>query len=184
MQLVTRSGMQWLSEAASSPEECRSVWLDNPRRPYTLPTGGHFDVVVVNQRLGIETYDQLRRNFLPMGPAMVDWAAKQVGFFLPPGSEVRFEDMLSDAAAEAIGYRYLSEGSHVVVPGPFPLNGDRYTWLFAPSRRPETSPARTAALAAMLVATAELIARVDRHSEQYPKDNPLPLPGASDARQG
>ncbi|MER6375804.1 hypothetical protein ABT255_47510 [Streptomyces mirabilis] len=49
-----------------------------------------------------------------------------------------------------------------------PLSGDRYQWLRAPVRRPEANPLRPVALATMLVAAAELVARVDRYGERYP----------------
>lgn len=49
-----------------------------------------------------------------------------------------------------------------------PLPGDRYQWLRAPVRRPETTPLRPVTLATMLVAAPELLARADRHGETYP----------------
>ncbi|MFJ9804635.1 hypothetical protein [Streptomyces wuyuanensis] len=58
--------------------------------------------------------------------------------------------------------------SAVVVPGPIPLSGDRYQWLRAPMRRPEANPLRPVALATALVASAELLARIDRFDERYP----------------
>lgn len=65
-------------------------------------------------------------------------------------------------------YKYLDDGSYVVVPGPMPLAGDRYEWLRAPLRRPEANPQRPAALAVMLVAATDLVARVDHYGERYP----------------
>ncbi|CAM5653611.1 hypothetical protein STENM36S_08639 [Streptomyces tendae] len=54
------------------------------------------------------------------------------------------------------------------MPGPIPLSADRYQWLRAPTRRPEANPLRPVALATALVASAELLARIDRFDEQYP----------------
>lgn len=61
VQRMTKRGMQWLSAVSGDPELCRKHWADDPRRPYALPTGVAFDVVVIEQRLGVETFDQLER---------------------------------------------------------------------------------------------------------------------------
>lgn len=167
MQRMTRRGMQWLSAAAEDPEMCRARWADDPRRPYTLPTGRLFDVVVIRQQLGMETFDQLERRAMPIGPVMVDWSSQQMGFFLPTRSRERFARALERETDEAPEYRYLAEESFVVVPGPMPLSGDRYQWLRAPVRRPEATPLRTVALAVMRVGAATLLARAERYGEQY-----------------
>ncbi|WP_399140521.1 hypothetical protein Q3A86_24420 [Streptomyces sp. NBUA17] len=56
----------------------------------------------------------------------------------------------------------------MVAPGPIPLFDDRYQWLRPPTRRPEVNPLRSAALATVPVASAELLARIDRFGERYP----------------
>ncbi|MGW3413728.1 hypothetical protein [Streptomyces sp. NPDC000888] len=48
------------------------------------------------------------------------------------------------------------------------LPGGRYQWLRVPVRRPEANPLRPVALATMLVAASELLARADRYGEKYP----------------
>ncbi|MEU6174993.1 bifunctional DNA primase/polymerase [Streptantibioticus parmotrematis] len=165
---MTRRGVQWLSAVADDPEVCRAHWADDPRRPYTLRTGHLFDVVAVGQRLGMEIFDQLERRGMPHGPVMVDHCSRQLGFFLPTRSRDRFARLVAREAETPPEYRYLDEGSFIVVPGPMPLAGDRYQWLHAPVRRPEASPLRTAALAVMLVAVSLLIERADRYGERYP----------------
>ncbi len=167
MQMMTRRGVAWLSEAADLPDRCREQWADDPRRPYALTVGRRFDVVVVEQRIGVETFDQLERHGLPLGPVMADWSAREVGFLLPPGSRDRFERMLTAERTDSLAYRYLDTDSLVVVPGPMPLSGDRYTWLLAPSREPSVTPARTAALAAMLVAAQCVVRRAEQYGQQY-----------------
>ncbi|URN13206.1 bifunctional DNA primase/polymerase [Streptomyces radiopugnans] len=167
MQMMTRRGVQWLSAAADDPGACRAAWLDDPRRPYALPAYRLFDVVVLDQRIGLETFDQLDRRGMPLGPVSTDWAAKQVGFFLPPKSRSRFTRIVAGESSNPPEYRYLDDGSVIVVPGPMPLSGDRYTWLRAPMREPGPSPARLAALAAMFVAASELLARADRYGEEH-----------------
>lgn len=164
--MMTRRGLGWLSEAADLPERCRERWADDPRRPYGLPAGRLFDLVALEQRVGLETFDQLERHGMPVGPVMVDWDTRQVGFFQPVGSRARFERMLTAETSDPPAYRYLTDGTLVVVPGPMPLAGDRYTWLRAPSARPEATPARTAALAAMFVAAHALVRRADRYGEE------------------
>ncbi|RBM16908.1 hypothetical protein DEH69_16055 [Streptomyces sp. PT12] len=165
MQMMTRRGLGWLSEAADLPEHCREVWADDPRRPYALPTGRVFDMVVLEQRVGVETFDQLERHHMPIGPVMADWATRQIGFFLVPGSRERFKRTLSTETAEPPAYRYLGTDCVAVVPGPMPLSGDRYTWLRAPMVRLDNAPTRAVALAAMLVAAHELVRRADRYGE-------------------
>ncbi|GAA2071399.1 hypothetical protein GCM10009801_23000 [Streptomyces albiaxialis] len=159
--------MQWLSAAADNPEECRERWAADPRSPYALPTGRLFDVVAIEKRLGVETFDQLVRHGMPLGPVMADWAASMVGFFLPSGSRESFTHMLKNEAAGSLEYRYLDKGSVVVVPGPMPLGGERFAWLHAPVRRPEVTLGRTAAVAAMLVAASVVVSRADRYGQGY-----------------
>ncbi|MFD5291200.1 bifunctional DNA primase/polymerase [Streptomyces rochei] len=168
MQRMTRRGIEWLSAAAAKPAECRQVWADDPRRPSLLPTGRFFDVLSVEQRLGMEMFDRLQRSGMPFGPAIADRKAQRVGFFL--GSEARetFLFYLGRETSSPPPYRYLGEGCAVVVPGPIPLSDDRYQWLRAPMRRPEANPLRPVALATALVASAELLARIDRFDERYP----------------
>ncbi|WP_268983465.1 bifunctional DNA primase/polymerase [Streptomyces fuscigenes] len=165
---MTRRGVQWLSAGADDPEMCRARWADDPRQPYALATGRLFDVVVVNLRLGTEVFEQMERREMALGPVAVDRAAQQAGFFLPTNSRSRFERCLARETSTSPPYRYMEHGSFIVVPGPMPLATDRHQWLRAPIRRPETSPLRTACLAVMLAATAELIARADHYNEQYP----------------
>ncbi|WP_375372501.1 bifunctional DNA primase/polymerase [Streptomyces sp. CAI-85] len=168
MQRMTRRGIEWLSAAADNPAECRQVWADDPRRPSLLPTGRFFDVLSVEQRLGMEMFDRLQRSGMPFGPAIADRKAQRVGFFL--GSEARetFLFYLGRETSSPPPYRYLGAGCAVVVPGPIPLSDDRYQWLRAPMRRPEANPLRPVALATALVASAELLARIARFDERYP----------------
>ncbi|MER6529484.1 bifunctional DNA primase/polymerase [Streptomyces sp. NPDC001508] len=165
---MTRRGVEWLSAAADDPAACRATWADDPRAPYMLSTGRYFEVVTVDQRTGIETFDQLLRRGLPFGPTVLDHKSQRVGFFLGSQSHETFVHHLEREEGTPPVYRYLSRESVVVVPGPMPLRGDRYEWLRAPTRRPMANPLRPVALATMLVASAELLARVDRYGERYP----------------
>ncbi|MFE3016694.1 bifunctional DNA primase/polymerase [Streptomyces sp. NPDC059256] len=167
---MTKRGMDWLSAAADDPDKCRARWEDDLRSPQTFSTGRHFDVVVIDQRIGVETFDQLQRWVMPTGAVIVDTRAKQVGFFLASGSRDRFERALAREAADGTmpAYKYLELGSCVVVPGPMPLASDRYQWLNPPGRLAEAFPLRVIALAVLLVASARLVERVDRYGERYP----------------
>ncbi|MET8956437.1 bifunctional DNA primase/polymerase [Streptomyces sp. NPDC004533] len=160
--------MEWLSAAADNPVECRQVWSDNPRMPVLLPTGRFFDVLSVDQRLGMEMYDRLLRSGMPFGPTAIDRKVQRVGFFLSSQSREPFTHYLERETSTPPTFRYLGEGSAVVVPGPIPLFDDRYQWLRPPTRRPEANPLRPVALATALVASAELLARIDRFDERYP----------------
>lgn len=165
MQRVMRSGVQWLALAAEDAEDCRNTWQHDPRAPYVLSVGRHFELLAVDQELGMETFDQLRRRRMPVGPVMVDWAARKLGFLLSPGSRTRFLDVLSREAPKPPAHRYLSEGGVAVVPGPLTWSGDRYEWLVPPVEHLDPSPARTVALAVMLAASADLIERARHYGE-------------------
>lgn len=168
MQRMTRRGIEWLSVAADDPAACREMWADDPRTPCLLATGRFFDVVSVEQRLGLEMFDRLLRSGLPFGPSVIDRKAQRVGFFLGSKSHESFTHYLGRETSSPPAHRYLGQGCAVVVPGPIPLSGDRYQWLRAPMRRPEANPLRPVAMATALVASAELLARLDRFDEQYP----------------
>ncbi|MGW2783261.1 bifunctional DNA primase/polymerase [Streptomyces populi] len=173
---MTTRGVEWLSAAADDPAACRATWADDPRAPYALAAGRYFDVVTVERWVGMETFDQLLRRGLPFGPVVLDHKARRVGFFLGSRSEETFSHYLAQEAGVPPRYRYLAQGSVVVVPGPMPMIGDRYQWLRAPTRRPVANPLRPVALATMLIASAELLARVDNYSERYLSAAALALP--------
>jgi Bifunctional DNA primase/polymerase, N-terminal len=164
--MVTKRGLDWITAAAEDPALCRSVWADDPRRPYLLPTGRLFDVVVIAQRVGMETFDQLRRRRMPLGPVMADWGSQELGFLLPMDSRERFARLVATETADPPPYRYLDKNAYVVVPGPEALSGDRCGWLLAPRRKCVESPERTAALAVMFVAAASLVERAERYGEE------------------
>ncbi|MFI6660423.1 bifunctional DNA primase/polymerase [Streptomyces sp. NPDC050523] len=159
--------MEWLSASADNPAECRQVWADDPRRPCLLSTGRFFDVVSVEQRLWMEMFDRLRRSGMPFGPSLVDRKAQRVGFFLGSAAHETFTFYLDRETSSPPSFRYLGPGCAVVVPGITPLCDDRYQWLRPPTRRPEANPLRPVALATALVASAELLARIDRFDAQY-----------------
>ncbi|MEU6991920.1 bifunctional DNA primase/polymerase [Streptomyces sp. NPDC046465] len=164
---MTRRGVEWLTAAADNPAECQQVWADDPRIPTLLSTGRLFDVVSVGQRLGMEMFDRFLHSAMPFGPTVVDRKAQKVGFFLGSGSRETFTCCLDRETTSLPPYRYLDQGSAVVVPGPTPLSDDRYQWLRAPMRRPEANPLRPVAMATAMVASAELLARIDRFDELY-----------------
>lgn len=166
MQRVMRSGIQWLVHAADDGEACRRTWEDNPRLPYLLPVGRAFDLLALGQEVGLEALDQLRRRRLPLGPVLIDRAAQQVGFLLPPGSQDCFARAMEREAPLRPDYRYCGEGSFVVIPGPQALTGDRYEWLNPPGESLLLTPDRTAALAVMFAASARLIERAKHYGEE------------------
>ncbi|MBD0736445.1 hypothetical protein BGM09_25365 [Streptomyces sp. CBMA29] len=103
---------------------------------------------------------------MPVGAVMVDRGANRMGFFLPAESQQRFEAALSRETATPPQYRILAEGSYVVVPGPMALTGDRFEWLSAPTHSQHGSPLQTVALAVMLAASSELLARADKYGQE------------------
>lgn len=163
---MTRRTMNWLSLASEDAVQCRQGWADEPRKPQVLATGTYFDVLATDQRVGMETFDQLRRRGMPVGAVMVDWAARRMGFFLPPASGPHFARVLGQETDDPPAYRVLSERSYVVVPGPMALSGDRFEWLNAPIRPQDCSRQQTVALAVMFAAASQLIARADRYGQE------------------
>src|SRR5689334_10828260 len=103
--MITRRGIEWLSQAADDPALCRMTWLDDPREPYLLAVGHLFDVLAAQQRMGMETYDQLRLPGMPGGPVMVHRGAGRMGFLLPPGSEEQFVRALARETDSPAEYR-------------------------------------------------------------------------------
>ncbi|MFD4322496.1 bifunctional DNA primase/polymerase [Streptomyces sp. NPDC058548] len=171
MKRTTWRHIAWLSEAADDPSDCLTTWAGDPRAPYPLPTGRVFDVVSVDQRVGLEALGQLLHRGMPFGPTLLDRRARRMGFLLAPRSRQHFVDRLGRAEGAVPAYRYLSHGSVVVVPGPRPLLGDRYEWLRAPARRPPAGPLLPVALAAVLVVSTEVLSCADRYGE-----DPRPAP--------
>jgi hypothetical protein len=163
--MITRRGIEWLSQAADDPALCRTTWLDDPRWPYLLGVGRLFDVLTTDQRMGMETFDQLRLHEMPVGAVMVDRAAGRMGFFLPPGSQGQFARALERETESPAQYRYLGKGSYVVAPGPLALTGDRFEWLKPPSRPQHASPLQTVSLAVMFSAASYLIDRADHYGQ-------------------
>jgi hypothetical protein len=127
--------------------------------------GRAFDLVATDQKIGVETFDQMRRRGMPCGPVMVDWAVRRMGFFLPPRSRDQFVRTLTRETKCPPEYRYLTTGSFVVVPGPLTLSHDRYEWLNPPTHGLNQSPLQTVALAVMLAASAALIESAERYGE-------------------
>lgn len=163
MKRTTWRHISWLCEAADDPSACLTAWASDPRAPYPLPTGRTFDVVSVDQRLGLEALGQLLHRGLPIGPTVLDHRARRMGFLLAPRSRQAFTRQLGRGEGTPPAHRYLSRGSVVVVPGPRPVFGDRYEWLRAPTRRPPTGPYLPVALAAALVASVEALTCADRY---------------------
>lgn len=164
--MMTRRAIRWLSLASENPARCREAWQDDLRSPQLLSAGAYFDVLVIDQRTGMETFDQLQRRAMPVGAVMIDRAACRMGFFLPARSGASFERALARATDSPPTYRVLSTGSFVVVPGPMALTGDRFEWLNAPVHPQHPSPLRTVALGVMLAAASDLIARADEYGRE------------------
>lgn len=164
--MMTRRSIEWLSLASEDPTQCHMKWLDDPRQPQLVATGSLFDVLAVDQQTGMETFDQLRRRGMPVGAVMVDRGAGRMGFFLPVESRQQFEQALSRETDAPPQYRILSEDSYVVVPGPMALTGDRFEWLSAPMHPQHGSPLQIIALAVMLAAASQLIARAEHYGQE------------------
>jgi hypothetical protein len=164
--MVTRRSIGWLSQASDDPRQFRMIWSDDPRQPQLVATGELFDVVATDQQLGIETLDQLRRRGMPLGAAAIDRAAARTAFLVPPGTRGLFERTVVRETEMPPRYRYLSDGSYVVLPGPVPLPGDRFEWLQPLMRPQHRSPLQTVALGVMLAASARLIQRAEQYGVQ------------------
>jgi hypothetical protein len=100
---------------------------------------------------------------MPLGAVTIDHAAGRIGFLVPPGTRGLFERTLARETDTPPAYRYLSIGSHIVLPGPVFLPGDRFEWLTPLMRPQHRSPVQTVALGVMLVASAQLIQRAEQY---------------------
>ncbi|MFE2044762.1 bifunctional DNA primase/polymerase [Streptomyces sp. NPDC059477] len=98
MRSLTWRDVEWLAEAADEPAACRAAWANDPRTPYALATGRCFDVVTVDQRLGIEAFDLLLRRGLPLGPAVLDRTARRGGFLSAPARGAGLHSMCRPGA--------------------------------------------------------------------------------------
>jgi Bifunctional DNA primase/polymerase, N-terminal len=164
--MVNHRSIDWLSQASDDPDQFRMIWRDDPRVPQLVAAGALFAVLVTDQKIGIETLDQLRRRDMPVGAVTVDRAAGLTGFFLPAGTRALFERTLTRETNSPPSYRFLSEGSYVVLPGPMPWPSDRFGWLNPLARPQHGSPLQAVALGVMLAASARLIACADRYGEE------------------
>lgn len=116
-------------------------------------------VVSVDQRLGTEMFDRA-----------VAHRPKDAESRLLPRLEERgdFHVLPRTRNGVSAAVLVLGDGCAVIAPGLILLFDDRYQWLRPPTRRPEVNPLRPAALATVPVASAELLARIDRFGERYP----------------
>ncbi|MFJ3903969.1 bifunctional DNA primase/polymerase [Streptomyces sp. NPDC090025] len=162
---MTWRDLAWLAEAADAPAACLNAWASDPRAPYPLSTGRVFDVVSVDQRVGIEAFDQLLRKGRPLGPVVLDHRARRTGFLLPPDSRADFTRRLARGAGAVPAVRYLGQGSVLVVPGPRSACDDRYAWFRAPAPQAPAGPLIPVALAAALLAAVEALGCADRLGE-------------------
>ena len=128
-----REAPDWLLSAAEDPQACRDVWAANPRLPQLLPVGRTFDVVTVKYRVGVEVLSLLAALSAPKFPTQVNYGSMRVAFLVPVGSGEALRDRLGEGPGAPGDYRYLGEGSFVVIAGPAALAGTRYSWIYPPT---------------------------------------------------
>lgn len=167
MEQVKAAGRDWLLQCAINQATAVRVWQDDPAAPLTMATGRSFDAAVVSDRLGLEAIDLIRRHALPFTPATLDVRARKIALLLPPRSGRVFTTLLRNLRAP-IDVHYLSDGGHLVIPGPRPEPDSRHQWLAPPKGSPTGSKLRTAAVAlAVCQAAEDLDERSTPHSTPH-----------------
>ncbi|XDO63875.1 hypothetical protein HEP84_55695 [Streptomyces sp. RLB1-33] len=113
--------MEWLAAAATDPRACKRQWHGTTGTA-VLACGRFWDVLSVPQQLGLMALDALLCIPQAPGPALADFVACRVGFFLPP-----------DPIGRWVGseIRYLGTGAWLTVPPPDRAAG-HLRWLVPP----------------------------------------------------
>jgi hypothetical protein len=113
--------MEWLAAAATDPRACKRQWHGTTGTT-VLACGRFWDVLSVPQQLGLMALDALLCIPQAPGPALADFVACRVGFFLPP-----------DPIGRWVGseIRYLGTGAWLTVPPPDGAAG-HLRWLVPP----------------------------------------------------
>lgn len=177
MSRVTDRGVSWLVAASDHPEQIRVEWRRYPRAPMLLPTGRRFDVLTVEERVGVEAVDVLRRSGTHPGPVLGDWRVRKVGFLVAVGADPVIRRLLERSRdGSAVPCRYVGLGGYVVVPGPEPVDKGWLEWIEPPNgERPSLWSRLTPLVDGLITAT-----RTVRSSDQYGGAvTPAPL-GAGD----
>lgn len=117
-----QQAVEWLAAAATDPRACKREWQSDTGTA-VLAAGRFWDVLSVPEELGLFALDVLLRT--PQhepGPALADFAAHRVGFFLPPDPHSRW---VGD------GVRYAGCGTWIAAPAPHRAAGP-LRWLVPP----------------------------------------------------
>jgi hypothetical protein len=118
----TQQAVEWLAAAATDPRACKKEWQSDTGTA-VLAAGRFWDVLSVPEELGLFALDVLLRSSRhEPGPALADFAAHRVGFFLPP-------DPRSHWVGD--GVRYAGQGAWIAVPAPQRAAGS-LRWLVPP----------------------------------------------------
>ncbi|SDM23884.1 bifunctional DNA primase/polymerase [Streptomyces wuyuanensis] len=124
------AAVDWLVSVAPDPDDWRRRWESHPRGLALLPTGRHWDVLVLPGEIAGPTLDVLTRLTDRPGPVLADFGptphgrnpAPRMGFFVPPGTSERWVGTGTHAAGA---------GAWVVLPYPGRTAGG-VRWLLLP----------------------------------------------------
>ncbi|MFG3308787.1 hypothetical protein [Streptomyces wuyuanensis] len=124
------AAVDWLVSVAPDPDDWRRRWENHPRGLALLPTGRHWDVLVLPGGIAGPTLDVLTRLTDRPGPVLADFGATphgrdpapRMGFFVPPGTSERWV---------GTGTHTAGAGAWVVLPYPGRTAGG-VRWLLLP----------------------------------------------------
>lgn len=124
------AAVDWLVSVAPDPDDWRRRWESHPRGLALLPTGRHWDVLVLPGEIAGPTLDVLTRLTDRPGPVLADFGptphgrnpAPRMGFFVPPGTSERWV---------GTGTHTAGAGAWVVLPYPGRTAGG-VRWLVLP----------------------------------------------------
>lgn len=114
--------VEWLVSVAPDPAACRWEWERDPFGVTLLPAGLRWDVLIVRGALGYPTLDVLTGWVERPGPVLADFGDSRMGFFVPPGTVVRWL---------GTGVRGAGRGTWIVAPYPGRMTGG-VRWLIPP----------------------------------------------------
>lgn len=131
---VTEFGVAWLSAASDRPRQFRTTWRERPFEPMLVPTGRLFDLLTVDESIGLEAIDLLRRDQHEVPPALQDKAVNKVGFLiLVGGLPLVHRTLRRNPYGDGLAYGYVGAGGFLTLPALVTRPGARIAWLEAPT---------------------------------------------------
>lgn len=175
---VTEFGVAWLSAASERPRQFRAAWRKRPYEPMLVPTGRLFDLLTVDESIGLEAVDLLRRDRHELAPAFQDRAVNKVGFLVLVGALPLVQRTLHrNPYGDQLAYGYVGPGGYLVVPALAARPAARFTWLEPPTGLSRNGLGQLVPLVDALVIAAFNVRLAAEYGERHPS-----VMGAAESR--